>query len=292
MSIALSMDEEGIAAKIRFASGRINEAIIKHRPIAVFALFSGGHDSLSSTYIAQDFSASAVHINTGIGVPLTRKFVHETCKTLGCELIELKAAESTNAKGQPDPQIYKTLVMRHGFPGPGVHGMMYSSLKERALRRLARMYGASARGKNPRRIMLIAGCRSQESVRRMGNVEPVQVDGRFIWVNPIHDWTKLDTSALIQHAGLKRNIIVDLIHKSGECLCGAFAKPGELAELALWPQTRPAYNQIIKLQKEAAAAGVHAVWGTRPPKEKKCKVGTLGPLCWSCDKSHDEAEAA
>jgi len=30
---------------------------------------------------------------------------------------------------------------------------------------------------------------------------------------------------------LKRNEVVDLIHKSGECLCGAFAKPGELKRL-------------------------------------------------------------
>lgn len=104
-------------------------------------------------------------------------------------------------------------------------------LKERQLRQLERDYKASGRKSNLRRVMYVSGARTQESTRRMGNTAEVQIDGRRIWVAPCHDWSKLDTSDYLEHFGQPRNLVVDLIHKSGECLCGAFAKKGELAEL-------------------------------------------------------------
>jgi 3'-phosphoadenosine 5'-phosphosulfate sulfotransferase (PAPS reductase)/FAD synthetase len=273
-----------IANKLSRARERIHWAIDEFSPIAVFGLFSGGHDSLSATFCASPFFNFAVHINTGIGVQRTRQFVQDTCKIRGWPLLELKASDNVNATGQPDPQRYRDFVLKYGFPGPHGHGMMYARLKERALNRLARMFGATTRGASKRRIMLISGCRSQESTRRMGTVDEVQIRGRFIWAAPIHDWSKLDTTLLIEHAGLERNPVVDLIHKSGECLCGAFAKPGELEELALWPETKPAYDQIKSLEAEAAVAGVHCKWGTRPLRERKSSHTQLELLCWSCAK--------
>jgi len=276
--------------RIKTAVARLKAAIEIHRPIAVFGLFSGGHDSLSATYVATQVPdiTAVVHINTGIGVQATRQFVYDTCAARGWKLIELKAAENTNAKGEPDPQVYRQIILKYGFPGPAGHGMMYARLKERALRRLARMYGADVR--KGRRIILVSGCRSQESDRRMGTVEEVQVMGRSIWVAPIHDWSKLNTTQLIEHADLRRNVVVDLVHKSGECLCGAFGKPGELEEYALWPETRPVYDEIKALEAEAKAAGVHCVWGTRPPRACRSKA-TPGPLCWSCTKAEANANA-
>src|SRR5438132_972012 len=157
-----------IASRLRQAVDRVNWAVELHRPVAVFGLFSGGHDSLSAMYATRETGAmsSIVHINTGIGVPATREFVRDTSSRLGNEL---KAAENTNAKGEPDPQLYRNFVLKYGFPGPHGHNMMYARLKERALARLARMFGATTRKTDKRRIMLVAGCRSQESVRRMGN---------------------------------------------------------------------------------------------------------------------------
>jgi len=284
--------------QLQLATNRILAAVDEQQPVAVFGLFSGGHDSLSAMYAARetDLMTAAVHINTGIGVPATREFVRDTANDLKVTLIELKAVENTNRKGELDPQCYRDLVLEYGFPGPAGHGMMYQRLKERALNRLARMFEASTRKRrlNPkvkgvfapsRRIMLVAGCRSQESVRRMGNTKEVDVQGRFVWVNAIHDWTKVHTSSLIEHARLSRNLVVDLIHKSGECLCGAFAKEGEKEELNQWDLTRPAYNHIIKLEAEARAAGVYAEWGKRPPKKCASTNKPVGPLCWSCDKA-------
>lgn len=276
-------ERSSIAQKIQVALEKIDKAVREHKPVAVFGMFSGGHDSFSASYVASLHPSltGMVHINTGIGVEATRSYVRQTCKDRGWNLIEHFAAQNLNAKGKLDPQLYDEFVLKYGFPGPHGHGMMYARLKERALHSLARTSGASCRGKTKRRIMLISGCRSIESTRRMGNVEEVQVDGRRIWTAPIHDWTKYDTSLCLEYANQPRNEVVDLIHKSGECLCGAFAKPGELEELKLWPQTREAYDRIIALQERANAAGVHAVWGTRPPKEKKCALKP-GMLCHSC----------
>lgn len=278
-------DRHEIGTKINTALNRIDAAIKKHDPIAVLGLFSGGHDSFSATYCASfhpNFSA-AIHINTGIGVEATRRYVRDTCHARSWRLIEYLAADNRNAKGEHDPQSYEKLCLKYGFPGPYGHGMMYARLKQRALQRLARLFGANCRGKYKHRIMLISGCRSEESRRRMGNTEEVQIDGQRIWVAPIHDWTKLDTSHCLEYAKQERNLVVDLIHKSGECLCGAFAKEGELEELNEFDLTRDAYNEIKRI--EGLVKPVHGWgWGEKPRKKQPCPVKPSDQhLCTSCN---------
>lgn len=275
-----------IANKIDIAIARISNAIALHQPIATFALFSGGHDSLTALLIGETSGqmTAAVHINTGIGVPATREFVRQTCVARGCPLIEKRATENKFATGEPDPQIYEEIVREWGFPGPGGHGLIYARLKERALRILERESGANCRSKNKKRIMYISGCRSDESTRRMANTQELQVDGRRIWCSPIHDWTKLDCSLALEAFKTPRNPVVDLIHKSGECLCGAFAnsdRENELEELNLWDLTRPAYLEIKRL--EAIVKPLHGWgWGERPPKKQKTCASAPGMLCQGC----------
>lgn len=279
---------------IRESLSRLSSAIEDLKPIAVFGLFSGGHDSFCASYIASlhpQFTA-VVHINTGVGVAATREYVRRTAAAREWQLLEYKASENVRADGKADPQIYADIVRKHGFPGPHGHRMMYARLKERQLRRLERDFEASARGKNPQRVLYVSGCRTQESRRRMANTEEIQIDGRRIWSAPIHDWSKLDTTKLLEIAEQPRNIIVDLIHKSGECLCGAFAKKGELAELGMWPQTRPAYDAIIKLENEIGPRFGYG-WEDEPPtKPDPCQqqLPGINSLCWSCDKQESKAE--
>lgn len=273
--------------KIERALSRLDKAISEINPIAVFGLFSGGHDSLSATYIASlhpSFTA-AVHINTGIGVEATREFVRETCNTQKWKLLEYRAWENTKSNGEPDPMIYDDIVKKYGFPGPPRHGEMYVKLKERSLMRLERDIGASGRGKCKKRVLYVSGVRKQESERRMGTVEELKIESRRAWVSPILDWSKLDTTLLIEQVQLKRNPVVDLIHKSGECLCGAFAKQGELEELKLWDITRPVYERIKRLEKEVKEKGFQWGWEEKPPR---CKIQKTQPgmLCHSC--VHDE----
>ena len=277
-------------SKITLALQRLDAVIQEHKPIAVFGLFSGGHDSFSATYVASQHPAftAAVHINTGIGVAATREYVRQTCADRGWKLLEYAAAENVNAKGESDPQIYAELVRKEGFPGPHGHGMMYARLKERQLRRLQRDFGASGRRGKERRVLYVSGCRSQESERRMANTDELQIDGPRIWAAPIHDWSKLDTTNCLEFADQPRNPVVDAIHKSGECLCGAFAKKGELEELAFWPITRDAYLEIKVLECEVAP--IHGRgWGERPQRGGKRQMRIPGMLCWSCDKFEEPA---
>lgn len=277
-----------IEQKVSVAFGRLSAAIKIFDPIEVFGLYSGGHDSFSACYIASlhpRFSG-AVHINTGIGIEETRVHVRVTCAERSWRLHEYKAMENTNAKGEPDPQDYEALVLAYGFPGPFHHRKMYNRLKERPLRCLERDCSATTR--HP--VVYVSGCRSAESIRRMGNTNEVDRDGRRVWVAPCHDWQKSDTSELIEFAKARRNVVVDLIHKSGECLCGAYAQKGELDELSLFPQTQAAYFRILNLQKKVCEAGFPWGWEDSPPKEylEEKKGQILIPemkqfLCWSCN---------
>lgn len=193
----------------------LDRAVEQFDPIAVYGLFSGGHDSLTACHVASRHPrfTGCVHINTGIGIPDTREFVRETCRRQGWALREIRAKEDCG-------QDYEQLVTERGFPGPPHHYKMYNRLKERALKLLTKetKVGHSVRSK----ILLVSGCRSQESTRRMGHVEPIQhrkEDGARVWVAVIHDWSKIDCNNYIAAHGLERNSVVDKIHKSGECLC-------------------------------------------------------------------------
>lgn len=279
-----------IEEKVAIALARLDAAVKLFQPIEIFGGYSGGHDSFSACFVASlhpRFSG-AVHINTGIGIEATRDHVRNTCEESGWRLFEYKAVENTNSDGKPDPQIYENLVMEFGFPGPFHHRKMYNRLKERQLERLERECGACSKKKNPRYVMIVTGCRSEESVRRMANTKEVDKEGRRIWVAPIHDWTKLDTTELISHIRAKRNPVVDLIHKSGECLCGAFAQPGELEELGMWDITRPAYDRIVEIQNKVMQKFPWG-WEGQPPKEfleEKRGQQFMEPmkqmLCWKC----------
>jgi 3'-phosphoadenosine 5'-phosphosulfate sulfotransferase (PAPS reductase)/FAD synthetase len=273
---------------IKRSVARIEEAIASYKPVAIFGLFSGGHDSLTCTHIASQVNGftAAVHINTGIGVDETREFVRDTCRERQWKLLEYKAVENTRGDGLPDPQDYRVLVRRWGFPGPHGHGLMYARLKERQIRRLCRDYKRSMRDK----IFLIAGCRSQESERRMRHTKPVDPQGSQVWVNPIHDFTKSDCHNVMAFAGLRRSPVVDLIHKSGECLCGAFAKPGELDELALWFPKKA--EEIRALEREIKPIFGWG-WEDQPPKKSVVKAPFLMtqselPLCYNCMIARDD----
>jgi 3'-phosphoadenosine 5'-phosphosulfate sulfotransferase (PAPS reductase)/FAD synthetase len=253
-------------------TGLIEQAIQEHQPVrAVFGLFSGGHDSLTSTSIAaqhEDFTA-AVHINTGIGIEETREFVRETCKEQGWPLIELHSEHR-----------YEDLVLkRGGFPqGPKSHSSMYYYLKQRPLDGLIRDT-KKARGD---RVVLVTGIRVAESVRRMNAAisVPIRRDGASVWVNPILDWTASDCGTYMAAMNIRRSPVVDLLHRSGECLCGALAREEEIHEIDLWyPE---AAKRIHDLEAQARACGLkHTRWASRKAWGDAEQI-TL-PMCASCE---------
>lgn len=267
-------DAKSLDRKVADARAILDEAIEEHGLEILFALFSGGHDSLIAAHLVSQYRQfkAAAHIPTTIGIPETRQFVRETCDEQGWPLEEVSG-----------PRSYRSLVMQYGFPGPGGHLYMYSWLKQRAVRKLVRAHKAQHRD----RIGLVTGVRRAESVRRMGHVEPIYRDGAQVWIAPLIDFTDDDKNAYIGLHQLRRNPVVANLCMSGECLCGAFAHEGELAEIALF---YPAVAcEIRRLMADAKAAGVHDRWGERPPPKIKQS------MCQQCDRQQGlfaEAEAA
>jgi hypothetical protein len=127
------------------------EAVTKFDPVAVFALFSGGYDSLCATHLAAQHPlfTAAVHIDTTIGIEETRAFVRETCEHEGWPLREYRPTKT-----------YDQIVLEHGFPGADAHKFMYRTLKERPVRQLIR----DCQTQRSQKVILVTGVRSDESV--------------------------------------------------------------------------------------------------------------------------------
>lgn len=246
------------------------EAIDLYKPSVLFGMFSGGHDSRCAVEIASrhHLFAGCVHINTGIGIEQTRDYVRQTCQENNWPLREMRS-----------PITYESLVLKWGFPGPAGHGIMYTRLKERCIRTLVKENKKHSKD----RILLVAGIRQDESKRRQKRCAHQREFCR-VWCSPLIYWTREERDAFFIAKGFKGNPVVAKLCMSGECLCGAFAKPGERLEIAEhFPE---AIKQIEELEAKAFAAGVHSKWGTRPPLKRHKDILSpqqdLFSLCWSC----------
>lgn len=251
----------------------IDEAIATHvqdrEIVARCILYSGGNDSTILAHLFRDHATHAVHVNTGIGIEQTRDFVRETCKTWGLPLIE---------KQPPAGSTYRELVLDQGFPGPAMHFKMYQRLKERGLMAVRRDFVTEPR---KQRIIYLAGRRRDESARRANIVEHEKV-GSIVFVSPLVNWTNEDMNTYrAMYTDVPRNPVSDLLHMSGECLCGAFAHKGELDEIEMWFPDVAA--DIRALEAEVEAAGQkHCKWGWGWDRELRPSTKS-GQLCTSCD---------
>lgn len=264
----------------RPTTGEIIARALTHKPIATFALFSGGDGSLAATHWAMNNvpDCQVAHINTGIGIERTRLFVRETCEREGWSLTEIRAKEDCG-------QDYDEIVSEHGFPGPAAHRYMYIQLKERAIAELVRRQ----KTKRSDKVMLLTGICHDDSVRRSGyGGGEITFNGAQMWVNHLY-WAGQSWSYhYLKKVGIPRNPVACELGMSGECLCGAFASPGELAIIS---RVCPDTAQRIKDLQQRIHNRHPWGWEDRPPRDRddKITVDMFQPMCRNCLKSERDA---
>lgn len=271
-----SQREERLTELIAESHRILSEAITEHidddkKTIAgVVGLFSGGNDSTVLCHLMRDRITHLAHANTTIGIETTRQFVRDTAADWGVPLLEFKPPRQEDH--------YRSLVLDRGFPGPAQHWKMYQRLKERGLRQVRRTLVTSRN----ERVIYLAGRRRTESSRR-ANVPISEREGSVVFVSPMVNWTKLDLNTYRLSHDVPVNEVTDLIHMSGECLCGAFAHAGELDEIAEWFPT--VVEEIRELESMIADRDdipeERRTWGWGAYRDQK--ASRVGALCSSCD---------
>lgn len=262
--------------------GIAREVQDRFRPVAAYACFSGGHDSLVSTHwaMANIPGCRVLHCNTGVGVERTRRYVRETCKEFGWPLVE---------KFQDG--AYESWCLEHGFPGAGQHHRMYQRLKERSIRGACK----DAKAGKPRSasVLLVSGIHAGESLIRSGYDRSASKIRGQVWINPFY-YASLDEFDDYRIArSLPLNPVKLAIGMSGECGCGAYAKPGEFK---LWESVCPAFAERIRnLEREVEAAGKPWGWEEGPPQwyldqQRGQSMMPFMPLCQACNKRDEMSE--
>lgn len=239
-------------------------------------LFSGGNDSTVLFYLFKDIADFAIHVNTGIGISQTYDYVKNTCLNFN---IPLKTYMSD------DKDSYENLIIENGFPGPSQHFVMYQRLKERALRKAVKENNIPKK----QRIVFLSGKRRDESSRRKDS--PVFVRNRsVVWISPIVNWTKADINLYRKiNKDIPRNPVSDMIHMSGECLCGSFAKRGEKDQLQFFFPDFVEYLNTLeeKVKCNNSIPDERKKWGWGSEKNIKHKANLqVGDLCSTCEFSN------
>jgi 3'-phosphoadenosine 5'-phosphosulfate sulfotransferase (PAPS reductase)/FAD synthetase len=260
------------------ALATVDEAVRDHaggkQIVARCILWSGGKDSNVLAHLTRDVATHAVMANTGIGIEQTRQFVRDQAAAWGMPLIEQHPPKSYEQLCLETPKDYP---QGRGFPGPAMHWLFYTRLKERCFEAARR--GLVTNGRT-QRVLYMAGRRRQESERR---ADVPRIDWRpkqsILWVSPIVNWTALDLTTYRRiHPDVPVNEVSQLLHMSGECLCGANAHPGELEEIREWfPKVAADIDAMADRLRAAGVPAERCVWG-RGGKG----AGKGGRLCGGC----------
>jgi len=300
----------------------IEEAKERWAPIKTYCLFSGGNDSGVLAHRCREHYDALFYIDTGTAIPTTRNpeivgvedhvrtFAGslgkplEICRSgeayrtmvLGDDLwwrryriraararrpfsIEQMVAEDRCA-GRASSKLYGQAP--YGFPGKGQHGKAYSRLKERRIEELLRQTKVG----HPRTaaVLFLSGIRRAES-RRRARREPFSERGSAKFCNPLIDWSTEEMTAYRSRFELPQSDVAALLHRSGECNCGAFARAEEERRLmrAFWPEWWA--EAIEALEAEAEARGVRwCRWGGFDLEGNQAAGAASDPglLCANC----------
>nr|WTC12495.1 phosphoadenosine phosphosulfate reductase family protein [Streptomyces anthocyanicus] len=303
-------EEEHVARTLDEAIARSHEILdealaIYPETASVFWLSSGGGDSGNLGHLLRGRYDAVLHVNTGTGIPETTQYVRDVAAAWGDVLHVLSPKNSYEdlvlgrVIASTGPNAGKRAIWK-GFPGPAGHKVMYRHLKDEPLMRFRREFLGDQKRlprAERRRVIYLGGMRWGESDKRFRNAEAIDADGSIVWVSPLVHWTDAHMREYRarhrcqqdhEHAkhrlcfdgALPLNEVTEHIHMSGECLCGAYAKPGELDEVEFfYPETA---QKLRSLERQAEAAGIPACrWGQKPPGESAGPT-PAGRLCSSC----------
>lgn len=295
----------------------VGRAVGEHRPVAVWCLFSGGNDSTVLAHRCREHYQGLAFVDTGTAVPGVAEFVRDYADWIGAPLRVLSAGDAFrvmvlgdevwwsrfNAARAADAGLsIESFVARdtrergrasggelgqipHGFPGPGAHGRAYNRLKERQIMTLLR----TSKVGHPRtaRVLFLSGIRRAESRRRSKREAINRLPGKSaVFANPLIDWTGEQMRAYRREHDLPESPAAALLHRSGECNCGAFASAAEERAMlkVLYPEF---FAGIEALEREAEAAGVRwCRWGGYDVHGNRAGEVTRrrpGMLCESCE---------
>lgn len=236
-------------------------AVERWNPVKTYCLFSGGGDSSVVAHRCRDAYDALVFIDTGTAVPGVVEFVQSFAAWIKKPLIIESAGTAYRDMvlgGRPMPKK-GGVEPPNGFPGKGMHNKAYSRLKERQIRKVLK----AAKEGHPRSasVLFISGVRRAESQRRAKR-EPLTEEGSSKFVNPLIDWSNEEMRDYRRDHKLPESEVTALLHRSGECNCGAFAKAEEERAMmkSLWPEWFA--RNIEALEAECEEKGIRwCRWG-------------------------------
>ena len=261
----------------------IKAAIDQYKPSAIIATFSGGHDSMVSTHLVNnydfDLPVYTCSVDTGLAVDGWREWVADVSK----------AQEWTQIfyKGRFDQ--FRRWVENNGCPrGPVGHNRSYARLKDRAFSQMLQDYKRSYIDK----VLFISGIFQAESKARQKLENPINRPGNKsngIWVNPCFYWQKADFITYRAIHNLPANPFYETVGGSGDCQCnwGNFIT---LRKLQKYSPMLAAGNvaEIDRLSRELHGYG----WDGKPAGQTEMFVefeddGELSSpfLCKNCSRS-------
>lgn len=297
--------------------GLIGEAKRRWGPVMTSCLFSGGNDSGVLAYRCREHYDELFFIDTGVCLPGVEEHVHDFAEWLNKPLFVLRSGDAyrTMVLGDDlwwerygvarchvpsltidgmiafDKHHAKLAGKRrltsvygsapHGFPGKGQHGVAYTTLKERRIEERLRL----AKKGHPRsaNVLFLSGVRRDESGRR-ANRPPMSEKWSAKFVNPLIDWTNGQMTLARERYGIPQSDVAALLHRSGECNCGAFADAEQERAMlkSLWPDW---FATVIEpLEEEAERRGIRwCRWGGYDVNGVQA-AGAEDPglLCQSC----------
>jgi 3'-phosphoadenosine 5'-phosphosulfate sulfotransferase (PAPS reductase)/FAD synthetase len=202
----------------------LQSSIQEHDPVAVKLLFSGGHDSLVSTHVSgrilseMGVTHEVVHIDTTVGIPANEEYVKDCAERFGWDLRIIRNEEH-NGKS-----YWEWCRDEETFPMPQDHIWTYINLKRNAIEQIVREEKES----RDDRVLFVTGVYADESDRRAGFHQIEKRRGAQVWVNPCFEWSESQMASYRLDNDLPVNEVAAELGKSGECLCGAYAHPGDL----------------------------------------------------------------